>query len=244
VLAGGVATGVMLLASYSTGSGGYTYSVTGDALYRRYLAAQLERDRAAALRVVLDDGLGAGVAVPDLYLGVIQRAQHEIGRLWQANRVSVAEEHIATGISQLAVSLLYPSLPRAPANGRHALVACVGGEWHDLGARMVADFYEMAGFSVRYLGANVPVDGLVAMVREDPPDLLALSVTMTFNADALRLAVEGVRDAVGDTLRLAVGGHACSWAPGLGRSVGADVCEPDVRDAVRRSATVLAGEHA
>lgn len=73
------------------------------------------------------------------------------------------------------------------------LVACVGGERHDLGARMVSDFYEMAGYSLRFLGANVEAERLSAILREDPPDLLGLSVTMTFNLVSLRVTADRAR---------------------------------------------------
>ena len=122
----------------------------------RYLEALLAGDRDAAVRTAFDDGVARGLSVPDLYVGVIQTAQHRIGELWQANRLTVAHEHVATAISQLVMALAYPVLPRQPRNGKPALVACVDDELHDLGARMVADFFEMAGFDVRYLGANLP----------------------------------------------------------------------------------------
>lgn len=210
-----------------------------DSLYRRYLEAQLQRDRAAAFRVLLDDGLAAGVSVPELYLGVIQPAQYEIGRLWQANLLSVAEEHVATSISQLALSYLYPYIPRSAPNGKRVLVACVHEERHDLGARMAADFYEMGGFSVRYLGAGIKADQLVAMVREDRPDILGLSVTMTANLDALHLMVDRARDAVGDGMRLAVGGAAHHRGSELSSAIEAEVVDIDVRTAVDHSAQLL-----
>ena len=188
---------------------------------------------------MFDEGLGAGVSVPELYLEVIQPAQYEIGRLWQANLVSVADEHIATSVSQLALSMLYPSIPRDAPNGRRVVVACVGGERHDLGARMVADFYEMAGYSVRFLGADVEAERLLAIVREDPPDLLGLSVTMTSNIEALRVTADRAREAAGGQLRLVVGGPAYSSRTALQGSVDADVIENDVRAAVGRSAALV-----
>lgn len=208
-------------------------------LRHQYLAAQLTRDRRAALRVLLEDGLGAGVSVPELYLEVIQPAQYEIGRLWQANALSVAEEHVATGISQLALTMLYPSISRAAPIGKQVMVACVGTERHDLGARMVADFYEMAGFSVRYLGANVGAEDLIVMVKEDPPDVLALSVTLTANVKSLRLAVDGIRAAVGDQVTFAVGGPASGALRSSGAPIQADVADLDVRAAVEHSAALL-----
>jgi methanogenic corrinoid protein MtbC1 len=181
-------------------------------LVDRYVAAQLASDRSAALRLILDEGLGQGLAVPDLYRA-IEAAQHRIGVLWQENRISVAQEHVATAISQLVLAHLYPELPREPPNGKQVLVACVEGEQHDMGARVAADFFEMAGFDVRFLGASVPRDALLAMIRDSAPDLLLLSATMTFHLPLLRDTVLHSREAGGDRVRLAIGGHAVCWTP-------------------------------
>ena len=196
-------------------------------LAMRYLAAQLGGDRRAAVRLILDEGLGAGVPVADLYLRVIQAAQREVGRLWEENRLTVAEEHLATATSQLVLAHLYPFLPREASNGRLVLIGCVAGELHEMGARVTADFFEMAGFEVRYLGANVPTDSLVAMARERPPDLVLLSATMSFHVPALREAVTRVREALGDHPVLAAGGHALAWAPGLPAQLGIDIAGGD-----------------
>lgn len=205
----------------------------------RYLAAQLAGNRRAGLDIVLNDGLAHGVPIPDLYLTVIEAAQHTIGQLWQENRITVAQEHLATAISHLALAHLYPSLPCEPTNGRQVLVACVAGEIHDLGARMCADFFEMAGFDVRYLGANVPTDSLVAMVRENPPDVLALSVTMTFNLPALHDAITLSREVAGSHMHVAVGGHALLWAPGLAASLGVEIADGDIRESVSTTQRIL-----
>jgi methanogenic corrinoid protein MtbC1 len=166
-----------------------------DELRERFLQAQLKGDRREALRLLIDDGVNAGIPVRDLQLKVVQEAQREIGRLWQENVVSIAQEHLATAIANVALSHLYNLAPNARRNGRVALVACVDGELHEFPARLVADALDLAGFDVRYLGASVPVDSLVAMVRDQRPDLVALSATMTFNLPALRAAVAGLREA-------------------------------------------------
>jgi methanogenic corrinoid protein MtbC1 len=205
----------------------------------RYLDALLVRDRNAAVRAAIDDGLTRGLSVPDLYLGVIQPAQHRVGELWQENRLTVAHEHVATAISQLVMALAYPSLPREPSNGKRALVACVDDEIHDLGARMIADFYEMAGFDVRYLGANLPTSSLLDMVREEQPDLVILSVTMAFHLEAARETVRLLREAGGDRLRVALGGQAFAGAPDLPAQFGADVHGQTAAESVVAARRVL-----
>jgi methanogenic corrinoid protein MtbC1 len=213
--------------------------VAEDDLYRRYLLALLHRDRVAAVGILLEEGVGKGVPVTDLYLQVIAPAQYQIGRLWQKNQLSVLEEHSATAISQLGMSLLYACIIRGEPIDKLAVIACVAGEEHDLGSRMVADMYEMAGFSVRYLGANVGVERLAAVVRESRPDVIGLSITMDANAEALLRTVARLRKITGNRSVLAVGGPAVSSSPELVTAIGADVSDPDAERAIRHSVSLV-----
>ena len=179
-------------------------------LTQRYVHAQLEGDRAAAL-AVMNDALAAGMPVQDVHLKVIQPAQYEIGRLWENNEISIALEHQATAISQLVLAHLYDRLPRAPRNGKRVLLACVEGELHDMGSRIVADLLEMDGFEVRLLGASVPAASLAERVESYAPHLLALSATMTFHLSALKTAVCHVRHSRRPDVPILVGGRAFGW---------------------------------
>ena len=95
--------------------------------------------------------------------------------------------------------------------------------------RVASDFLEMAGFGVRFLGANVPTSHLVRMVREQTPDLLALSVTMTYHLPALRTALDEVH-AAAPRLPIAVGGLAFTWVPGLEKELNVNFHGRDARE--------------
>ena len=192
----------------------------------RYLAAQLAGDRHEALRLVLDEGLGKGIPVGDLQSGVVQAAQLELGQLWQDNRISIADEHMATAISHVVLSRLFEKAALGERFGHRVVVACVQGEMHDFPARLVADFLDIAGFHVRYLGANVPLDDLVVMLCNVRPDLLALSVTMTFNMAAFGNTVRRVRAEM-PGLPIMAGGNAIQWEPEVARAFRVTTCNPD-----------------
>jgi methanogenic corrinoid protein MtbC1 len=224
---------------HESGSGGPAAGTpTAESLVDQYVSAQLRGDRREALRIV-SGALAAGVPVATLYLDLVQAAQYRIGELWQRNTISVAQEHVATAISQIAVAELYRNLQVEPPSGKKALVAGVGGELHELGVRMTADFLEMGSLNVRYLGVNVPTDSLLGMIRDEPPDLLVLSVTMTYHLDALQDAVARARETAGNGLRLAVGGHAFSWAPSLVEKLGADIYGRNARETVEGAKRIL-----
>ena len=177
----------------------------------QYLAALLVGARREALEIAIEEALWQDVEVPSLYLEVVKSAQYEIGRLWQAKRIGVAQEHLATEISRAVLARLHALLPCEPSNGRRVVVACVEGELHDLGAQMVADFLDMAGCTVHFLGADVSPESLAELVRARPPDLLALSATAASHLPAVREAIEyrSRRAVKSSSARLL---SACSWA--------------------------------
>lgn len=177
-----------------------------DDLRDEYLQNQLAGDRRAALSFI-DATLRSGVTVADVRSHIVQAAQREIGRLWQEDRISIAQEHMATAISQLVTAHLFQHAKFSERVGRKVLVACVPGELHEFPARLLADALDMAGFDVRFLGADVPADDLLEEIAREKPDLLALSVTMIFNLRTLGEVLKEVR-ASHATLRIAVGGLA------------------------------------
>ena len=207
-------------------------------LKQRYLAAQLGGNRREALRLVIDEGIGRGASPLEVQLEVIQAAQREIGRLWQESAISIAHEHMATAISNTALAHLYDCSPRAPSNGKKVLVACVDGELHDFPARLVSDALDLAGFEVRYLGASVPADDLLALIDEERPDLLALSVTMEFNLPSLRTTVEKVRTATRGALPIAIGG-GCAGGSGIADELRADATGSDASETVAAARRLL-----
>jgi methanogenic corrinoid protein MtbC1 len=204
----------------------------------RYVELQLQGDRRVALRFI-DALLRQGFSVPDVQEHVIADAQRQIGRLWQESRIGVAQEHIATAISEVALAHVYEHAHPSTARGKKVVVACVEGELHDLPARLVADALDLAGYDARFLGADVPTDSLIAVLDQQRPDLLALSITMSFHVPALRRQVPLVRKHTGGKLPIAIGGLACSQLESIARDVGADFTAPGAHAMVRAAGRLL-----
>jgi MerR family transcriptional regulator, light-induced transcriptional regulator len=203
-----------------------------DALAQEYLDHLLRGDRHAASRLILD-AVENGVSVRDIYLRVFQPTQREVGRLWQMNQISVAQEHFATAATQLIMSQLYPYVFNGQKIGKRMVATSVSGELHEIGVRMVADFFEMEGWDTYYLGANTPAHSVVQTVVERQPDVLSISATMTFHVDAVAEMVKAVQgQVVGKLPKILVGGYPFNVDPNLWWRVGADGYAPDAPGAV------------
>jgi methanogenic corrinoid protein MtbC1 len=210
-------------------------------LAERFLDLLL-RSRLREARELIMDAVERGVGIEDLYLKVFQRSQREIGRLWQLNRISVAQEHYCTAATQLIMSQLYPYIFNTEKTGRKMLAACAGGELHELGVRMVADIFEMSGWDTFYLGANVPAHTINQALSEYDAQVLALSLTMTFHLENLMEIINRVRSGEKRGVKILVGGYPFNISPDLWKRVEADGYARDAREAVEVADRLLKGE--
>lgn len=197
-----------------------------------FLAALRAGERHRAFAVV-DAAHAAGTPLEDIYLSVLQPALREIGRLWQLNELSVAEEHLATAIAETAMARLFErSFRYAGEQGPTLIAACADVERHEVGLRMICDLLELRGWNTLYLGAAVPIGSLVAMVGMKTPDVLALSVALPAHLPRLRLMIEQVRRAVAQPPFVVVGGRPLLDDATLAARLGADATAMDARAAV------------
>ncbi len=210
-------------------------------LVHEYVHKMLGGYRQAAGQLVFD-AADRGEPVQQIYLQVFQPALREIGRLWQLKKISVAQEHFCSAATQIVMSQLLLRVPAAERCGRGIIIACVSGDLHDLGARMVSDFFEMAGWDTYFCGANTPHAALVQSLVERAADVLAISATMGYHLHAVQELIELVRaDPRCARLRVMVGGHPFTIDPGLWRTVGADGTAADAGAAVALAEQWLAG---
>ena len=164
---------------------------------------------------------------------LFQPALYRIGLLWQHNEITVAQEHLATAISQNVLAQLYPSSEFAPLNGRRALFAAIADNDHALGLRMVSDAFELAGWSVQYLGANTPTDSLLAQIDAWRPEVVGLSVSLVQQLTELEHAIGSIHERFGDERpTVMVGGIPINQIEGIWRWTGADLWSTDAGKAV------------
>lgn len=197
---------------------------------RIFLQRLLAADRRAAATVARE-ALAQGHGLMDVYVDLVQESLYELGRLWEGNRITVAQEHAGTAVCQYVLAELYSSIPVPGKRRGRAIVTGVEGEFHQVGANLVADALEADGWNVRFLGANTPRVGVLQALGQHDADVLAISVTMLFNVGmAHQLVREARLERPG--LFVIVGGAAFRAAPDLWRDVGADARAVDVRAAV------------
>lgn len=206
---------------------------------RRYVDHILAPDARIAWSVIVE-ALDAGAAPGRLYLEVLTPAMEEVGRLWETAQIGVAQEHLATQITQSILARLAPSLEQQVAQQpRLALVSGTPHELHAIGARMVADFLEAAGWEVLLLGPDVPQGEIVGLARQRRPDVVALSTSLSFNLLAAGRVFAALRAHCEPVPLLVAGGRAYEHDAARARLMGADVFAGDPETLVAELAARL-----
>lgn len=117
----------------------------------------------------------------DLCSTLIMPALRQIGWLWQKNQISIADEHAATEICRYIIFRLCDSIPRKKILDYKALVSCVPGEEHQLGAEMLSSHLESEGWTVYYVGHSTPENDSIAVISKHKPDVVFLTATLVSN---------------------------------------------------------------
>lgn len=148
--------------------------------------------------------------------------------------IYVDTEHYCTSVTQMAMAQMYPVLFSSERKNRTILCACPGTELHEIGARMVTDVFENDGWNGIFLGAAVPQDALLASIRENQPDLLALSVTMPQHLMTCEEMIGAVRKEF-PQIKIAVGGGAFKSTEELWKQWPVDFYTEDARELLEKA---------
>jgi methanogenic corrinoid protein MtbC1 len=203
-----------------------------------YLKALLKADRNGAYDIIMKL-LAKTEAVKNIYFNLFQPVQYEVGRLWQTNQISVAQEHYCTAATQMIMSQLYPQIFSTRRIGKKMLATSVSTELHELGIRMVADMFELEGWDTYYLGANTPPKSIIKAIEEFQPQLVAISATMIFNLKHMRELIETIKHMGNRVFKIMVGGYPFNIETTLWEKMGADAFAPNAITALQQAEKMI-----
>jgi len=134
---------------------------------------------------------------------------------------------VRTSIIRTIIENCYPFVIKArdqlgPRGTKKAVaVVCPKDEHHEIGARMVTDYFTILGFNAIFVGSNTPKEVFLAGLRAHALDYIALSITNPYHLLSARNAIETIR-AVSKETKIIAGGRAISKIGEKRNCLGAD----------------------
>ena len=110
-----------------------------------------------------------------------------VGERWRDGSLRIVHEHLASAVVRSMLSELSTRVSLSAAAPK-IVVTTPAGQWHEIGALIVASTAESEGWQVIYLGANLPAEEIAAAAQHHGVKTVALSVVHP--ADDPHLAAE------------------------------------------------------
>jgi DNA-binding transcriptional MerR regulator/methylmalonyl-CoA mutase cobalamin-binding subunit len=131
-----------------------------------------------------------------------------VGAGWAEGEVSPAQEHLGSGVIDRLLDRLIDASRSDDAP--NLVVSTLPGERHGLGARLVSTAAVLQGWSVKYLGTDLPVSEIAGAARGVSAAAVAISLVSRERIDEDQRALASLREQLDPSVALLVGGRATS----------------------------------
>ncbi len=190
---------------------------------------------ASNLQAALDAKLDPAVILND---GMIA-AMREVGCRFEAGDYYVPEMLIAARAMKSGMETLKPYLQQADSKSSgKVVIGTVKGDLHDVGKNLVTLMLEGAGFEVKDLGVDVPVEEFIRVALEEKPDIVAMSALLTTTMPMMKQTINAFEAAgLRDKVKFIIGGAPVTET--YAAQIGADGFSPDASRAVNLAISLI-----
>ena len=143
-------------------------------------------------------------SVTSFYDNILRPAMYQIGELWDAKKLDVGDEHIASNTAMHLIENI-GTKPKAKSKGKTILICTPDGEYHAIPCFMIETYLSLNGYSVINLSPSAPSSSIITKIKETNPDLILISITLK---EHLRSCERLVKNLKKFKIPIIVGGQA------------------------------------
>jgi methanogenic corrinoid protein MtbC1 len=191
----------------------------------------------------VDQLVGDGLPVRDVYLNLIAGAARHLGWMWEQDEADFSQ--VTLGLMRLQqithrLGYEYQSGPQTAGRIRRMMIASAPGSQHLLGLSMVSEFFRKDGWQVVVEIADNQA-GLMQTAKNEWFDLIGLSVALTNQVPALAHLVAQLKSVSRNPeVPVILGGAAFIDSAVTAQDLGADGISTDAANAVSLGACLVA----
>jgi MerR family transcriptional regulator, light-induced transcriptional regulator len=177
--------------------------------FMEYLEAE---NREASLNFVLSKLENKEIDIVTLYTEILAPSLNNM-KPGENHTTFIWREHVRSSIIRTIIENCYTYVIKERDEkyklkiGKKVAVVCPSEEYHEIGARMVTDFFTLLGYDSTFVGSNTPKDEFVEALKVINLDYIALSISNHYNLVAARKAIEKIKES-NSRVKIIVGGNA------------------------------------
>lgn len=164
------------------------------------------------------------LSIVELYENILAASMINVGSMIVEDRLKIWQEHIYAAIVRSVLENTYTYVVDQATKIDHpknVIVVCPRDEYHEIGPRMVADFYMLLGHNVTYIGANTPKEDFILSINIIKPDIIAISISTNYNSVAAKDMIGLIKE-IDSNIKIVVGGNVFVAYPDMYKQIGAD----------------------
>lgn len=182
-------------------------------VFRKYLEEENKSQSVIYSLSLVKEGK---ISIVDFYEKVLVKTMNSIECHNDEKNLCIWKEHVRSGICRTIIESMYPfvleernrSYSKQPM--KKAAVVCPDGEYHDMGARIVTDYFTLLNWDAVFVGNSTPKEEFVKVANHLELDALAISITTPYNLVAAKGTIDLLRRERGKELKIFIGGSGLS----------------------------------
>ena len=189
-------------------------------LYQNYYQALMALDKPACVHLALGALEQGDIDLEDLYREILATALVSMVEAEIGTDHGIWKEHARSEITRTVIECCYPTVERLAAEARASraaagaaastgkvMIVLPAEEYHELGARMGADFFQVEGYETLFLGSNTPRESIFSCIRAFQPDYVVIHVVNYYNLFRAKALVQQLQQQA-PQVQLLVSGYA------------------------------------
>jgi methanogenic corrinoid protein MtbC1 len=148
-----------------------------------------------------------GTTIEQVYMQMLLPALMHVRHLWRKNQISAADVHVATDICRYTIFRVVDSIFGERKYPFKALVACVPDEEDVLGSEVFANFLEIRGWSVYFIGHGFSAEDIMHAIETNKPQVVVLSAVSIPCLPGAKKLIEHIRQ-ISPAVKIVLEGRA------------------------------------
>ena len=197
-----------------------------EAFYSKFCSYLEKEDKQGCVEFVLDAVGRKEIGVADLYEKILAPSLNSMVTREGKEEIFIWNEHVRSSIIRTIIECCYPYILReireaGQTMGRgKVLLVCPPEEYHELGARMGSDFFNLCGYTTVFIGSNTPAEVVVSGLAAENPKYVVISASNYYNLIAAKKVADAVH-AADKSIKILASGYAFHHDKTIGKEIGA-----------------------
>ena len=169
------------------------------------------------------------IDVSTLYKEILEPSLNKFYCDVDEENLCIWKERVRSSIIRTIIELCYPYILKERKErgikilNKKIFIGCPAEEYHEIGAKMIADLFTLNGFDAIFVGANTPREEIRDAINTLKPTYIGMCVTNYFTLIEAEKAISLIREKTEFTGKIIVGGQAFLNNPDNYKKIGADI---------------------